>query len=149
MSIHKRDTTRGTRYDVKLRAPDGRMYQRSFRTKREAEAYQANELSDRARGKWLDPRGGLTPFAEWAAEWLVSNPGKRPGSVARDEAVIRVHLKPPFGSRPLATIADPSNLLSLPHPPNSPRWNASTASTASAASVVASSSGWSTSIWPT
>jgi integrase len=104
MSIQKRETAKGTRYDVKLRDPDGRQYQRRFRTKREAEAFQASEQSDRARGKWVDPRGGVTPFAEWAAEWLVSNPGKRPGSIARDEAVIRVHLKPAFGSRPLGTI---------------------------------------------
>ena len=104
MSIHKRETTKGTRYDVKLRDPHGRMYQRIFRTKREAEAWQANELSDRARGKWVDPRGGLTPFSEWASEWLISNPAKRPGSIARDEAVIRVHLKPAFGHRPLGSI---------------------------------------------
>ncbi len=104
MSIQKRETTKGTRYDVKLRDPNGRMYQRSFRTKREAEAWQANELSDRTRGKWVDPRGGLTPFSEWASEWLVSNPAKRPGSIARDEAVIRVHLKPAFGHRPLGSI---------------------------------------------
>ena len=104
MSIHKRDTTKGTRYDVKLRDPHGRMYQRSFRTKREAEAWQANELSDRARGKWVDARGGLTPFSEWASEWLISNPAKRSGSIARDEAVIRVHLKPAFGHRPLGSI---------------------------------------------
>ncbi|MBW3536185.1 MAG: site-specific integrase [Actinobacteria bacterium] len=104
MSIHKRETTKGTRYDVKLRDPHGRMYQRSFRTKREAEAWQANELSDRTRGMWVDPRGGLTPVSEWASEWLISNPAKRPGSIARDEAVIRVHLKPAFGHRPLGSI---------------------------------------------
>ena len=39
-----------------------------------------------------------------AREWLASNPGKRPGTVARDEGIIRLDLNPTLGSRPLGTI---------------------------------------------
>jgi integrase len=92
------------RYDVKLRDANGRMYQRTFRTKKAAETYEANELSDRAHGRWVDPRGGDTPFGEFATEWLASNPAKRPSALARDETIVRVHLKPKLGVRPLGSI---------------------------------------------
>ena len=74
MSIRKRQTAKGVRYDVQLRDTNGRMYQRTFRTKREAEAYEAKERTDRARGTWVDPRGATIPFSEVAAEWLSSTP---------------------------------------------------------------------------
>jgi integrase len=104
VSIHKRKAAGGVRYDVKLRDPNGRMYQRTFRTKKEAETYETNELSDRARGRWVDPRGAETPFGQVATEWLASNPAKRPSALARDETIVRVHLKPKLGKRPLGSI---------------------------------------------
>jgi hypothetical protein len=45
-------------YDVRLRAPDGSQYKRSFDTKREAVLFEAEERSARARGGWVDPRAG-------------------------------------------------------------------------------------------
>jgi integrase len=104
MSIQRRETATGVRYDVKLRDANGRMYQRTFRTKREAESYQAQEKADQARGAWVDPRGGATPFGDAAQEWLASNPAKRPSCWARDETIIRVHLRPAFGNRPIASV---------------------------------------------
>jgi integrase len=104
VSIRRRQTATGVRYDVHLRDANGRMYQRTFRTKREAEAYQAQERTDRARGTWVDPRGGSTPFGEVAAEWLRSNPAKRPSAIARDETIVRLHLLPPLGRQPIASI---------------------------------------------
>ena len=55
MSVNRRVTSRGARYDVRLRSPDGRTYKRSFRTRREAEVFEARERADRSRGTWLDP----------------------------------------------------------------------------------------------
>ncbi|HUP68571.1 MAG TPA: site-specific integrase [Acidimicrobiales bacterium] len=104
MSIEVRHTATGVRYDVKLRDPGGRMYQRTFRTKREAVSYQDTERTDRGRGIWVDPRGAATPFGELASEWLTTNPAKRPTTLARDETIVRVHLKPKLGPRPVGTI---------------------------------------------
>lgn len=104
MSIHRRETASGVRYDVKLRDAEGRMYQRTFRTKREAESYQSQEQTDRARGAWVDPRGAATPFGDIAQEWLTSNPAKRPSGWARDETIVRVHLRPVLDKRPIASI---------------------------------------------
>jgi integrase len=41
------------------------------------------------------------------AEWLTSNPSKRPSSLARDETILRLHVLPALGIRPLATISPP------------------------------------------
>ncbi|HUR17508.1 MAG TPA: hypothetical protein VMZ51_01050 [Acidimicrobiales bacterium] len=53
MSIKARKTTSGIRYDVRLRDPAGEPYKRTFRTKREAETFQARERADRSRGAWV------------------------------------------------------------------------------------------------
>ncbi len=77
MSVHPRKTSRGTRYEVRLRTPDGRQYKKRFRTRKEADAFEARELADQSRGVWLDPQGGHRPFRDVADEWFGSNPGKR------------------------------------------------------------------------
>lgn len=79
MSIHLRSTKSGDRrYDVRLRDPPGRTYTRTFRTRREAEAFASDEQASRRRGAWLDPRRAEATLREVAGGWLDSNPGKRP-----------------------------------------------------------------------
>jgi len=104
MSIEVRQTRRGVRYDVRLRTPDGHQYKQSFRTRREAETYEAREVADRSRGSWVDPRRSSVTVGEWAAEWLRSNPAKRSSSLARDESVLRLHVLPALGNRQLAAV---------------------------------------------
>lgn len=104
MSIEVRQTAKGLRYDVRMRTPDGRPYKRTFRTRKEAETYEAREIADRSRGGWVDPRRSSISVAAWAAEWLVSNPAKRPSSVARDEVILRLHITSAIGTRPLAAV---------------------------------------------
>ena len=93
MSIHERKTKTGTRYDVKIRRPDGTQYQRSFRTKREAAAFETTELADQRRGAWLDNRTNKITFAQYAETWLASNPDKRSRTRLRDEGIITKHLQ--------------------------------------------------------
>ena len=104
MSIEARKTSGRVRYDVRLRDPAGKPYKRTFRTKREAEIFEARELADRSRGAWVDPRKADTTFGEVATYWLGSNPGKRPSGLARDESIVRVHLLPALEDRPIGTV---------------------------------------------
>jgi integrase len=104
MSVNRRVTSRGTRYDVRLRSPDGRSYKRTFRSRREADAYEARELADRSRGAWIDPRQSATTFAEWAKQWRASAAGRRPKTLSRADDAIRLHLVPAFGARPLGSL---------------------------------------------
>ena len=109
MSIEARKLKSGrTVYDVRLRDPAGHGYKRTFRTKREAETFEASQRVDRVRGAWVDPRKSSTTFAEVAVSWLASNPAKRQTSRARDEIVVRVHLLPALGHRPVGSILRPT-----------------------------------------
>lgn len=104
MSINKRKTAAGIRYDVRLRDPAGKEYCRTFKTEKEAKGYDATERADRSRGLWVDPRLGSITFREWAAMWLDGDPTKRAKTKATDEVQIRLHMNPTFGDRPLAAI---------------------------------------------
>ncbi len=97
--IERRTTSSGqVRYEVRLRAPDGRERSRTFRSKAEAKAYEAAEVAKRARGEWIDPRQASIAFEEVAAEWLESNPAKRASTWVRDEMTLRLQLLPHFAT---------------------------------------------------
>lgn len=97
--IERRTTAKGdTRYDVRLRGPDGKERCRTFRTKQQAKAFEAAEIARRNRGDWIDPAESYRTFAAVAAQWATSNPAKRPSSKARDEITLRRHLLPRFGT---------------------------------------------------
>lgn len=104
MSIHRRATSKGNRYDVRLRRPDGSAYKRSFPTRKEAERFERAELGGRDRGDWIDPTARIRRFAVLAAEWLASNPAKRPSTRERDRISLDSHILPTFGDRPIGSI---------------------------------------------
>lgn len=102
----QRNTLKGGKvtWTVRLRNPQGREYRHTFTTRKAAEAWQSAELADRARGKWVDPRLGAVPFSTVAAEWLESNPAKRPKTLANDQATIQLHLLPALGQHAVQAI---------------------------------------------
>ena len=114
MSISSRTRKRDGRkiYDVRLRDPSGRMYSRTFETRREAVAFEAAQRADRARGQWLDPRRAETPFSQAARNWLAASAHKRPLSIERDRAIIDIHLRPILGGLALGSIT-PSEIQAL------------------------------------
>jgi integrase len=81
------------------------VYNRTFRTKREAEAFELGQRAERSRGLWFDVRASDTPFANVAEEWLGGNPGKRSGTVARDASVVHCHLVPALGDYAVGRIS--------------------------------------------
>ncbi len=106
MSVHVRFTQDGDRrYDVRLRDPSGRGYTRTFRTRREAEAFERQELVDRGRGMWLDPRRAETTLKEVAGQWLQANPAKRANTLAKDESALRIQILPAIGERELGSLS--------------------------------------------
>lgn len=106
MSIEKRTTPSGkVRYDVRLRHPNGRQYKRTFRTKREAEAFSASETTARARGTWIDPQAGRMRFGDWAGEWFQSAKHRwRPRTADKHEMALRAHWLPRFGPVEVAAL---------------------------------------------
>ncbi|MFP5256083.1 MAG: tyrosine-type recombinase/integrase [Acidimicrobiia bacterium] len=112
MSIHKRDTTRGTRYDVRLRTADGKPYKRTFRTKDEARAWERSELTARDRGDWADPSARRRTYAEVAVEWMASNPAKRASTRGRDRSALERHVLPHLGDKRIGSIV-PADVQAL------------------------------------
>lgn len=86
-----------TRYDVRLRTPDGGHLKRTFHSEKDALRYERSERSKLDRGDWIDPRAGDAIFETVALDWLRSNPGKRASTLARDRSAITKHLVPAVG----------------------------------------------------
>lgn len=64
--IERRTTSSGqVRYEVRLRAPDGRERSRTFRSKAEAKAYEAAELAKRAEASGSIPARRASRSRTW------------------------------------------------------------------------------------
>jgi integrase len=125
-SIEKRETSRGPRYDVRYREPGGKARVKTWRRRADAERFARQIEVDKDRGLFIDPALARTTLAEVAARWLASNPGKRDGSWQRDEIVVRLHIVPDLGSRPVgsltpADVQDLVNTWATKHAPGSVR----------------------------
>lgn len=104
MSIHKRDTSRGPRYDVRLRTLEGKVYGRTFETKDKAKAFERAELTARDRGDWIDPAARLRTFSDVSADWLRSNPAKKPATIAIERSMLDRHVIPALGAKRFGSI---------------------------------------------
>ena len=86
------------------RDDDGRRRSKTFDRRAEAKAWLAAEATDRARGQWVDPRGGALPLGAWAEQWLAARL-VRPTTAANDRGRYVTHLEPAFGDVPLREIS--------------------------------------------
>ncbi len=103
--ISVRQTKSGRRYDVRLRDPAGRVYTRTFATKREAETFAARERADQSRGAWVDPRRGTLTLAEWSQRWLAQRPGLRVRTRELYQGLLDRHILPDLGQVELAKLS--------------------------------------------
>lgn len=92
------------RWRARYRTPDGRRLSGSFATKADADAWLAAQGTDRARGTWVDPAVGREPLASYATTWLAQRPDLRPRTRDDYADIIRVHLVPVLGARPIGAI---------------------------------------------
>jgi integrase len=115
---HSRGTTklfptaehmRGDRWLVRWRNEQGDQCKRSFAKKSgrdpetSAEAFDSQRAADTARGDWIDPRIGRTPFGDYAPVWMKSRLHKI-GTSDTYESHLRIHIVPVFGKYGLAAI---------------------------------------------
>jgi len=89
---------------VMLRTPDGRLYKKTFKTRKEAETYQIRERSAQLQGIWFDPNAGNIAFASYATQWLKLRTGLRPRTIELYDYLLRRHLLPAFGTSSLKSI---------------------------------------------
>ena len=92
-------------YDVRLRDPKGKVYNRTFATKKAAQEFEVSERAARLRGAWVDPRHASRSFASVAEDWLAADGTKRASSLARDRSILRVHVLPVFGKKAIGSVS--------------------------------------------
>ena len=69
-----------------------------------AEAFDAQRNADQARGDWIDPRIGRTPFGEYAPVWMKSRICIKRRPSTPTQVICRNHIIPVFGKYGLAAI---------------------------------------------
>jgi integrase len=105
MSIRSRRLSSGrTSYDVRLRAPDGHQYTKSFRTRKEAEAYIVQERAAQIQGTWVDPAAGKVQLDVYSSTWLAQRPALRPRTIELYEYLLRRFVLPELGPKSLDKI---------------------------------------------
>jgi integrase len=92
-------------YDVHLRKPNGVQYKRTFRSREDAEVFEATERVSRSQGSWIDPAGGNTRLDQYASEWLALRVDLRPRTLELYEGLLRLHILPALGSSQLRTLS--------------------------------------------
>ncbi|MET7764903.1 tyrosine-type recombinase/integrase [Streptomyces sp. NPDC005393] len=94
------------RWQARYRDPNTgqlRGAEETYATKTDAEVALTHIEADITRGQWANPDAGKIQFGEYATAWLKDRK-LAARSRERHESVIRLHLVPTFGERPLSSI---------------------------------------------
>jgi len=103
MSIHRRTGKKGVSYQVRYRRPDGGQASRTFRTRREAEVFNSKVVIDDDGIRSLTRTQRKITFAEVAERWVKQCNHRARTATSRDQ-ILRVHLLPTLGPRPIRSI---------------------------------------------
>lgn len=106
--IQKRERNGKLTWRVRYLDPEGTERCQTFARKVDAEAFMHDEMSKVARGEWVDPELGKTTFTEVSALWLGTVAHLKPSTVQSYKSILAKHLKPAFGTRPVASITPTS-----------------------------------------
>jgi len=109
MTIRRRETKSGTRWDVEWLLPDGTKRSRSFDTKRAAKLFDGEVRSARAAGESVDPRGAKTELAIVYCSWLASRPDLSPKVRRGYEDNWRLRVEPSSATGPSAGSPAPTS----------------------------------------
>jgi integrase len=92
------------------RGPDGidRPAPETFARKREALAWLVRKEAEMLARDWIDPDAGRVSFRDFATSWVRERPDLRPKTVDLYGYLLRRHLLPTFGHRPVSAIREPS-----------------------------------------
>lgn len=91
-------------WQARWRDPAGIDRSKNFSRKVDANRYLISLESDKLRGRYADPRLGRTRVAGWMLEWQATRANLSPQTRLRDEASIRNHVLPTFGTVPIGQI---------------------------------------------
>lgn len=98
-------------YWARYRDALGKEHGKTFRTKREAKNWLAENEVAKQRGDWVDPRAGKVSFETFAEQWREMQV-HRPTAASQVESNFRVWVYPNLGHRSLAAIR-PSHIQAM------------------------------------
>src|ERR1700759_721691 len=104
MSIRRRETKAGVRYDVQWRLPDRSKRKKTFSSERAAKQFEAKLVPGSATGESLDPRGGRTELETVYQSWIASRADLSAKVRRGYEDNWRLRIQPRFGKWPIAKI---------------------------------------------
>ncbi len=96
------------RYQVRYHGSDGvdRPAPHTFATKKEAEIWLVSTEAEIRADHWLNPDEGRVAFADFAEAWVDERTNLRPSTVQVYRYILRKHLTPGLGRRPVADIRE-------------------------------------------
>lgn len=97
--------SRDGRWLARWRDPDGYQRKRSFRRRVDAERFLVALTAEQHRGNYLDPSAGKITVAAWSSQWSAGLSHLKVSTRERYVAIVRVHVLPKWGRRPLSTIS--------------------------------------------
>lgn len=109
--IVKRTTAAGeNRYDVRTRV-GGRVVTKTFKRRKDADAYSTHLDSDRLRGVIIDSRRSGVTLRKYATGYLEGRHDLAVRTADKYEGLLNLHILPDLGDRPMNTI-NPSTVRS-------------------------------------
>jgi integrase len=105
-SVKREETSRGPRWRVRYRRPDGTETSQRFDRRQAADDFAIRVEHDRRSGLYVDPAGPRTPLAEVVERWKV---GTRhgPATVASRDADLRNWVLPQLGRYRVGQVGEP------------------------------------------
>ena len=91
------------RWRARYRDEAGREHARHFARKIDAQRWLDEVTAAIVTGQYVDPKAGRVPFKEYAEGWREAQM-HRPSSAAHIETMLRRHVYPTFGARPISSI---------------------------------------------
>ena len=83
----------------------GKPHQQAFRRSHDAKTFKTEVENRLLRGEVTDPKRGRELFSQVAARWLTTDGLKRASSKERDGVILRLHILPILGHRPIKSIS--------------------------------------------
>lgn len=91
------------RWRARYRDDAGKEHARHFTRKVDAQRWLDETTAALVTGAYADPKAGRTTFREFAEQWR-STAVHRPSTRARAESLLRIHVYPVLGDRPIGSI---------------------------------------------
>ncbi len=102
--VVRRPTASGEfRYDVRTRIA-GRVVTKTFRRRKDAEAYANSVEAEKLRGMAVDPRLARVELAKWASSWMAQRVDLRPKTRQLYGYLLNSFVLPRLGTTPLAQL---------------------------------------------